>query len=165
MAHVTFQGEPATTNGELPAVGGTLPDFTVVGTDLKEFSPEDFADKRLIVSIFPSLDTGVCAQQLRTFNENATQLEDTVVLSISKDLPFAQQRFCANEGIDNVVSGSAFRSDFGEKFGVLLEDSPLEGLLARSVVVTDADHKVVYKEQVAEIGEEPNYDAALEALQ
>ena len=102
MAHVTFQGEPTTTRGELPAVGEQLPDFTVVGTDLQELTPADFAGKKLVISIFPSVDTGVCAQQLRTFNQKAADHADTVVLSVSKDLPFAQQRFCANEGIDNV---------------------------------------------------------------
>lgn len=164
MAHVTFQGEPTTTRGELPAVGEQLPDFTVVGTDLQELTPADFAGKKLVISIFPSVDTGVCAQQLRTFNQKAADHADTVVLSVSKDLPFAQQRFCANEGIDNVVSASAFRGDFADKLGAELEGSPLQGLLARGVVVTDADHKVVYTQLVDEIGEEPDYDSALAAL-
>lgn len=164
MANVNFDGNATTTIGELPAVGEQIPDFTLVGTDLKEITAQDFAGKRLVISIFPSLDTDVCAAQLRNFNEKAAGLDNTVVLSVSRDLPFAQARFCSTEGIDNVVSGSDFRTDFGEKFGVTLEGSPLKGLLSRSVVVTDADHKVVYTELVDEITNEPDYDTALAAL-
>ncbi|MEX3505956.1 MULTISPECIES: thiol peroxidase [unclassified Corynebacterium] len=164
MANVNFDGNATTTTGELPAVGEQIPDFTLVGTDLKEITAQDFAGKRLVISIFPSLDTDVCAAQLRNFNEKAAGLDNTVVLSVSRDLPFAQARFCSTEGIENVVSGSDFRTDFGEKFGVALEGSPLKDLLSRSVVVTDADHKVVYTELVDEITTEPDYDAALAAL-
>ena len=114
--------------------------------------------------MFPSVDTGVCAAQLRSFNEKAAGLDNTVVLSVSRDLPFAQERFCAAEGIENVVSASDFRSDFGEKLGITLQGSPLKGLLARSVVVTDEEHKVIYTELVDEVTTEPNYDAAIEAL-
>ena len=126
---------------------------------------KDFAGKKLVLSIFPSLDTGVCAQSVRAFNELAASLEDTVVLCISKDLPFAQQRFCAAEGIENVVSASAFRSTFGEDYGVIMQGSPIQGLLARSVVVTDADHKIVHTELVPEIANEPDYEAAKKALE
>ncbi|MEY8577644.1 thiol peroxidase [Corynebacteriaceae bacterium 6-324] len=164
MANVTFKNDPATTAGELPAVGADLPNFTVVGTDLSDVTPADYAGKRLVVSIFPSIDTGVCQAQTRSFNEKATSLENTVVLSISKDLPFALDRFCAAEGLDNVVAASAFRSSFGEDFGATLQDSPLAGLLARGVIVTDEDHKVVYAKFVDEVTEEPNYDEALAAL-
>ena len=165
MANVTFQSNPAQTAGELPAVGEALPDFTVVGTDLSDITPADYAGKRLVLSLFPSIDTGVCQAQTRSFNEKANSLDNTVVLSISKDLPFALDRFCAAEGLENVVAGSAFRSSFGEDFGATLKDSPLAGLLARGVIVTDADHKVVYAKFVDEVTVEPNYDEALAALQ
>lgn len=164
MADVTFQNNPTTTNGQLPELGQALPEFTLVGTDLSEVSNDDFAGKRLVVSFFPSVDTGVCAKALRTFNEKAADLDNTVVLSVSRDLPFAQARFCAAEGIENVVSASDFRSDFGDKLGVVLQGSPLKGLLARGVVVTDSEHKVTYAQLVDEIGDEPDYDAALNAL-
>lgn len=164
MAEITLKNNPVHTNGELPAVGAPLPDFVLAGTDLADVKAADFAGKRLVISFFPSVDTGVCAAALRKFNEEAAGLDNTVVLSVSEDLPFAQARFCAAEGIENVVSASAFRSSFGEDFGVKLVDSPMTGLLARGVVVTDGDHKVVYTELVSEITEEPNYDAALAAL-
>lgn len=162
MANVTFKGNPAQTNGELPAVGDKLPAFSFVGSDLADITAEDFAGKRLVISLFPSVDTGVCAQALRTFNEKAAALDNTVVLSVSKDLPFAQERFCAAEGIENVVNASAFRAD--EDFGLTLADSPLKGLLARAVIVTDEEQKVIYTELVDEITTEPDYEAALAAL-
>nr|WP_278723682.1 thiol peroxidase [Corynebacterium accolens] len=165
MAEVKFSDEPTQTAGELPAVGESIPEFTLVGTDLSEVTNKDFEGKRLVISIFPSIDTGVCQQQLRTFNEKAAGLDNTVVLSASRDLPFALDRFCAAEGIENVETASDFRSDFGEKFGVTLQGSPLKGLLARSVVVTDADHKVIYNELVPEVTTEPDYEKALAALQ
>lgn len=164
MAEITLKNNPVHTNGELPAIGESLPGFVLAGTDLSDVKAADYAGKRLVISFFPSVDTGVCAAALRKFNEEAAGLDNTVVLSVSEDLPFAQARFCAAEGIENVVSASAFRSSFGEDFGVKLVDSPMTGLLARGVVVTDADHKVVYTELVSEITEEPNYDAALAAL-
>ncbi|QRP98694.1 thiol peroxidase [Corynebacterium sp. FDAARGOS 1242] len=164
MTTVNFKNEPTQTNGALPKVGEPLPDFTLVGTDLEEVSKADFAGKRLVVSCFPSLDTGVCAAQLRTFNEKAAGLDNTVVLSVSRDLPFAQERFCAAEGIENVVSASDFRSDFADKLGLVLEGSPLKGLFARAVIVTDEEHNVVYTELVPEVTTEPDYDAALAAL-
>lgn len=164
MANITFKSDPVTTTGELPAVGQQAPDFDLVGTDLDAVTPDQFAGKRVVLNIFPSLDTGVCATSVRTFNKLATGLDNTVVVSVSKDLPFAQDRFCANEGIENVVSTSAFRSSFGEDYGVTMTDGPLAGLLARSVVVLDTDGKVIYTELVPEITTEPNYDAAIEAL-
>ena len=164
MATTNFQNKPVETNAELPKVGDALPDFTLVGTNLAELTNADFAGKRLVVSCFPSVDTGVCAAQLRKFNEEAAGLENTVVLSVSRDLPFAQERFCAAEGIENVVSASDFRSDFADKLGLALEGSPLKGLFARAVIVTDAEHKVTYTELVPEVTTEPDYDAALAAL-
>ncbi|MDY3127957.1 MAG: thiol peroxidase [Corynebacterium sp.] len=164
MANITFQNEPANTVGNLPNVGDQLPDFTLVGTDLSDVKLSDFSGKRVVLSLFPSIDTGVCQAQARHFNEEATKLADTVVVYVSKDLPFALERFCAAEGLDNVIAASAFRSSFGEDFGATLADSPLEGLLARGVVVTDENHKVVYAKFVEEVTDEPDYDEALAAL-
>ncbi|GAB3702499.1 thiol peroxidase [Corynebacterium nasicanis] len=164
MANVTFKNESTSTSGELPAVGAQLPDFTLVGTDLSELTPADFAGKRVVLNIFPSLDTGVCAASVREFNKRATSLDNTVVLGVSEDLPFAHGRFCSAEGIDNVTTGSAFRSTFGQDYGLTLEGSPLQGLLARAVIVADEDGKVVYTQLVEEITDEPDYDAAVNAL-
>ena len=164
MANVTFKNESTSTSGELPAVGDQLPDFTLVGTDLAEFTPADFAGQRVVLNIFPSLDTGVCAASVREFNERATSLDNTVVLGVSQDLPFAHGRFCSAEGIDNVSTGSAFRSTFGEDYGLTLQGSPLQGLLARAVIVADENGKVVYTQLVDEITDEPDYDAAVSAL-
>ena len=165
MANVTFKNESTSTSGELPAVGEQLPDFTLVGTDLSEVTPANFAGKRVVINIFPSLDTGVCAASVREFNKRATALDNTVVLGVSKDLPFAHDRFCSAEGIDNLTSGSAFRSTFGEDFGLTLQGSPLKGLLARAVIVADEDGKVIYTQLVDEITTEPDYDKAVNALQ
>lgn len=164
MANVTFRDEPTTTSGELPEVGSALPSFELVGSDMGTVTDSDYAGKRLVLNIFPSLDTGVCAQSVRNFNKLATEFDNTEIICVSKDLPFAQQRFCAAEGIDNVTVASAFRSKFGEDYGVIMQGSPIEGLLARSVVVTDADHNIVHTELVSEIANEPNYDAAKAAL-
>ncbi|OFT25255.1 lipid hydroperoxide peroxidase [Brevibacterium sp. HMSC08F02] len=164
MADITFQGDPITTVGNLPEKGAQAPAFTLVGTDLSDVTLKDFAGKQLVINIFPSIDTGVCQASVRTFNEKAGGRDNTVVLNVSKDLPFAQERFCAAEGIDNVVSASAFRSSFGEDYGVTMTAGPLEGLLSRAVVVVDAEGSVVYTEQVPEIGQEPDYEAALGAL-
>ncbi|MGO1543683.1 MAG: thiol peroxidase [Gulosibacter sp.] len=164
MANITFRGTPVTTSGELPAVGSVAPAFTTVDTDLNDVALESFKGKRVVLNIFPSVDTGVCAASVRRFNEIAAGLENTVVVGVSRDLPFALGRFCGAEGIDNVVSTSAFRSSFGEDYGVVQENGPIAGLLARSVVVIDEEGKVVYTEQVPEIGQEPDYDAALAAL-
>lgn len=164
MADISFRNEPTTTSGDLPAVGEKLPSFELVGGDMNAVTDADFAGKRIVLNIFPSIDTGVCAQSVRRFNEFAAGLDNTVVLCVSKDLPFAQQRFCGAEGIDNVVSASAFRSTFGEDYGIIMEGSPIKGLLARSVVVADADHNIIHTQLVDDIADEPNYDAAVEAL-
>ena len=164
MAQVTFQGSPISTNGNLPAIGQVAPDFTLVAADLSEKSLADFAGKRKVLNIFPSIDTGVCAQSVRTFNKRASSLDNTVVLCISADLPFAQARFCGAEGLDNVVSLSTFRSNFARDYGVAVESSPLRGLTARAVVVLDENDKVLHAELVGEIAHEPNYDAALAVL-
>ena len=164
MATTAFKGNPVTTSGELPAVGSTAPAFDLVGSDLAPVTSESLAGKRVVLNIFPSLDTGVCAQSVRTFNEKATDLTDTTVVNVSADLPFAHKRFCADEGIENVSTGSTFRSDFATDYGVKMSDGPLAGLCARSVVVLDAEGKVIYTQLVDEITTEPDYDAALAAL-
>jgi len=164
MAEITFKNSPVTTVGELPAQGAELPAFDLVGQDLSPVTSADLAGKRIVLNIFPSLDTGTCAMSVRRFNEIAAGLENTVVVCVSKDLPFAQARFCGAEGIENVVVASAFRSSFGEDYGVTMNDGPLAGLLSRSVVVTDENGTVTYTEQVAEVTEEPDYEAAQAAL-
>lgn len=164
MATTHFQGTETPTVGDLPAVGDKLADFTLVGTDLAEISLADFAGRRLILNIFPSVDTGVCAASVRHFNEQAAGLDNTTVLCISQDLPMALGRFCAAEGIDNVIAASAFRSSFGQDYGVTLDGSPLKGLLARTVIVADTDGTIVYTQLVDEITTEPDYDSALAAL-
>lgn len=164
MADITFQGDPITTVGNLPEKGAQAPAFTLVGTDLSDVELKNFAGKQLVINIFPSIDTGVCQASVRAFNQKAGGRDNTAVLNVSKDLPFAQERFCAAEGIDNVVSASAFRSSFGEDYGVTMTAGPLKGLLSRAVVVVDAEGSVVYTEQVPEIGQEPDYEAALGAL-
>ncbi|MGP4977968.1 thiol peroxidase [Brachybacterium tyrofermentans] len=164
MASITFKNTPISTDGELPAQGSALPAFELVGQDLSPVASSDLAGKRVVLNIFPSLDTGTCAMSVRTFNELAAGLENTVVVCVSKDLPFAQARFCGAEGIENVVTGSAFRSSFGEDYGVTMSDGPLAGLLSRAVVITDETGKVVYTEQVGEVSEEPDYEGAKAAL-
>lgn len=164
MAKTKFKGNPATTSGELPAVGDKLTDFSFVSADLSEVKLSDFDGKRVILNIFPSIDTGVCQNSVRQFNEEAATLEGTAVICVSKDLPFALGRFCGAEGIENVTSASAFRSDVD--FGLKLQDDcPLEGLLARAVIVTDENHVVTYTQLVDEIGTEPDYKAAIDAVQ
>lgn len=164
MATITFASDPISTIGELPAVGEPAPSIELVGGDLSPVTLDDFAGKRVVLNIFPSLDTGICAMSVRRFNELAAGLDDTVVLAVSKDLPFAAGRFCAAEGIENVVSASAFRSTFGDDYGVTMVEGPLQGLLARSVVIVGTDGKVVYTQLVPEIKTEPDYDAAVAAL-
>lgn len=163
MAEVTFQGNPTQTSGSLPDEGTTPPAFTLAGTDLGEVTENDFRGKTVILNIFPSVDTGVCAASVRKFNQEAARLDDFAVVCVSNDLPFALGRFCGAEGIENVVTASGFRSTFGDDYGVRITDGPMEGLLARSVVVISPQGEVVYKELVPEIGQEPNYDAALAA--
>lgn len=165
MATVTFKGGKVNTNGQLPATGSAAPDFTLVKSDLSEVSLKDLHGKKVVLNIFPSIDTGVCAASVRRFNKEAAGLSDTVVLAVSADLPFAAGRFCTTEGIENVHPASVFRNpEFAQAYGILLVDGPLRGLLSRSVVVIDTDGKVKYTELVPEITEEPNYEAALAAL-
>ena len=164
MTSVTFHGSPAHTIGELPAVGSKAPAFELVGADLGSFTSASLAGRRVVLNIFPSVDTGVCATSVREFNKRASGLTNTTVVCVSKDLPFAQARFCGAEGLDDVVTASAFRSTFGEDYGVTLTDSPLAGLLSRAVVVLDGDATVLYTQQVPEVGEEPDYEAAVAAL-
>ncbi|MET0460520.1 MAG: thiol peroxidase [Ilumatobacteraceae bacterium] len=164
MAEITLRGNPIHTSGELPAVGSSAPGFTLTGGNLADVTPADFAGKSIVLNIFPSIDTGVCQTSVRTFNEKAGSRDDAVVLNVSADLPFAQTRFCGAEGIENVTSASSFRSDFGSTYGVTITDGPMAGLLARAVVVVGPDGNVAYTEQVPEIGQEPDYDAALGAL-
>lgn len=164
MAQVTLRGNPFNTNGELPAVGSSAPGFSLVGSDLSEITADSLGGKKVVLNIFPSIDTPTCATSVRTFNERAAERDDTVVLCVSEDLPFAAGRFCGAEGIENVVTGSGFRGSFADDYGVRLQDGPLAGLAARSVVVLDADGKVVHTQLVGEIADEPDYDAALAAL-
>ncbi len=165
MASITFRGNPVTTSGDLPALGAKAPEFELVGGDLSTVSSSDYAGRRVILNIFPSVDTGVCAASVRRFNQLATELPNTTVVCVSKDLPFASSRFCAAEGLDDVVVGSAFRSSFGEDYGIVQQDGPLAGLLGRAVVVVDTDGTVAYTELVPEIGQEPDYDAAKAAVE
>lgn len=165
MATITFKSDPVTTQGTLPQPGQTAPNFSsLVRSDLKEVSLQDYAGKRKVLNIFPSIDTGVCATSVRTFNQKAASLTNTVVLNISKDLPFALKRFCGAEGIDNVETLSAFRSTFAQDYQVELEGSPLKGLFSRAVIVLDENNQVLYTEQVPEITQEPNYNEALAVL-
>jgi thioredoxin-dependent peroxiredoxin len=163
MAQITLRGNQINTVGELPAVGSPAPGFTLTGNDLGEVSISQFRDKPVLLNIFPSIDTPVCATSVRTFNERAAA-EGVSVLCVSKDLPFAQKRFCGAEGIESVTTASAFRGSFGEDYGVTIADGPMAGLLARAIVVIDADGNVAYTELVPEIAQEPNYDAGLAAL-
>lgn len=164
MSTIQFHGDAVQTNGTLPAVGSTLKDFHLVAGDLSEKSLADFAGKKLVLNIFPSINTGVCATSVRTFNQDAANLENTVVLCISKDLPFAQSEFCAAEGIENVVMLSDFRSNYGEDLGIEMTSGPLKGLLSRAVIVTDASGKITYTQLVSEVTNEPDYESALKAL-
>ena len=165
MAKVTFQGSPVTTSGELPAVGTMAPRFGGVRGDLSVLHLPDLLGKRVVINFFQSLDTPVCAASVRRFNKEAAALPDTVVLCVSKDLPFAQSRFCTTEGIENVVALSVFRCKcIDEKYGITLTDGPLRGLLARAVVVVDETGKIVYEQLVDEITHEPDYEAALAVL-
>lgn len=164
MATVTLKGNPFETAGELPAVGSTAPEFTLVKTDLSELSLSELAGKKVVLNIFPSIDTPTCATSVRIFNEKASALENTVVVCVSADLPFAFARFCGAEGIANVESASGFRSSFGGDYGLTFATGPLAGLYSRSVVIVGEDGKVSYAEQVAETADEPNYEAALATL-
>jgi len=165
MAKITFKGSPINTAGSLPKVGSAAPDFRVIKTDITPMSLSEFKGKKVVLNIFPSLDTAVCAASVRRFNVEATKLANTVVLCISKDLPFAQKRFCAAEGLDSVIPGSEYRdSNFSDAYGVRIVDGPLEGLFSRAIVIVDEKGMVAYTEQVPEIAQEPDYDKALAAL-
>lgn len=165
MNSVKFKGSPVKLCGEFIAEGVKAPDFTLVRGDLSDITLKSLAGKRIVLNIFPSLDTGVCAASVRRFNKIAAEMPDTVVVAISKDLPFAHQRFCTTEGIENVITASDFRkSGFDADYGVLMSDGPLAGLLARAVVVIDRNGKVAYTELVPEITQEPDYEKAVEAL-
>jgi thiol peroxidase len=165
MATVTLKGNPIHTSGELPPAGSTAPDFRLTAKDLSDVSLQNFAGKRKLLNIVPSLDTGVCAASARRFNQEAAAVPGAAVLTVSRDLPFAQARFCAAEGIENVVTLSELRDlSFGEAYGVRIVDGPLQGLLARAVVVLDEQNRVLYTELVPEIAQEPDYAKALAAL-
>jgi len=164
MAEITLRGNAIHTVGDLPAVGSPAPAFTLAGGNLADVTLGDFAGKALVINIFPSIDTGTCQASVRNFNEKAGSRDDVTVLNVSADLPFAQSRFCGAEGIENVKTGSTFRGNFGEQFGVTLAEGPMAGLMARAVVVVDANGNVVHSQLVPEIAQEPDYDAAIAAL-
>jgi thiol peroxidase len=165
MADITLEGNPFRTNGELPAVGSKAPDFKLVDKDLNDVSLADFAGKQKLISIVPSLDTGVCATSTKVFDERLGGRSDVAVLIVSADLPFAQARFCGAEGLSNVSTLSMMRSrNFAKDYGMLIEDGPLGGITGRAVVVLDVSDEVVYTQLVTEIGHEPDYAAAIGAL-
>ena len=165
MASITLGGNPVHTNGELPKTGTKAPDFKLVKTDLSTATLADFSGNQLVLNIFPSIDTSTCATSVRVFNQKASALENTTVLCISRDLPFAQKRFCGAEGLENVINLSDFKDgSFGKDYGLELTDGALAGLHSRAVVVVDADGIVKYSELVADIKDEPNYDNALASL-
>ena len=165
MAKITLKGNECSTSGDLPAVGSAAPAFALVANDLSEVSLDSFKGKNVVISIFPSMDTPVCANSVRAFNEKAAGTANTVVVNVSHDLPFAQKRFCESEGIENLTNLSSFRSpDFGTDYGMTIVDGPLVGLLGRAIVVVNEQGEVVYTELVPEIAQEPNYEAALSAI-
>ncbi|KFE98034.1 peroxidase [Chryseobacterium formosense] len=164
MSTITLKGNQVNTLGSLPHVGFTIKDFALVDSGLNVKTLESFEGKKKVFNIFPSIDTPTCASSARKFNEEASNLENTVVINVSKDLPFALTRFCAAEGLNNVETLSDFRGSFGDDYEVTITDSPMKGLLSRAVIVTDENNKVLYTEQVSEIANEPNYEAALAAL-
>ena len=165
MAEITLGGNPVHTGGDLPGAGDTAPDFTLTGIDLGVVSNGDYSGQNLILNIFPSVDTPTCATSVRTFNAKAAEMENTSVLCVSADLPFAQKRFCGAEGIENVATASTFKNpEFLANYGVDMLDGPLQGLAARAVVVVGPDGQVTHSELVSEIAQEPNYDAAIAAL-
>lgn len=165
MAQITLRGNTIHTNGDLPAPGDKAPDFTLVSGELADVTLADFAGKKKVLSIFPSVDTPTCATSVRTFNQRAGEVPGVVLLQISADLPFAQGRFCSSEGLDHVQPLSMMRDrEFAERYGVLIKDGPLAGLAARAVLVLDADNRVLHSELVPEIAQEPDYESALAAL-
>ncbi|MCM1370135.1 MAG: thiol peroxidase [Candidatus Amulumruptor caecigallinarius] len=164
MSTIHFKGAAMKTVGTIPAVGSQAPDFTLVGQQLNEIKLQDFKGKNIVLNIFPSLDTDVCAASVRHFNQEASELKDTVVLCVSMDLPFAATRFCSVNGINNVETASGFRSDFGDTYGVEIADGPMKGLYARALVVIDKNRKVIGQQLVDEITNEPDYSLALKLL-
>jgi thiol peroxidase len=166
MAKITLKGNQINTIGDLPKAGDHIKDFELVKNDLSRVSLKDFAGSKLVLNIFPSIDTGTCATSVRTFNKKAAELKNTKVLCISRDLPFAQGRFCGTEGIENAITLSDFATgNFGKNHQLEIADGPLAGLHSRAVIVVDEHGKVMYSEQVPEIVDEPNYDAALKVLE
>ena len=161
---ITLGGKNVHTVGKLPAIGTPVKDFTLTAIDLTEKTLSDFKGKYIIMNIFPSVNTGICAKSVRKFNEDAASLNNTIVLCISKDLPFAQKQFCGAEGISNVVMLSDFRNDFGNIYSIQMTDGPMRGLLSRAVIVVDPEGKIVYEQQVPEIGQEPDYASAIAAV-
>lgn len=164
MAQITLGGNPVNIIGELPQKGSIAKDFTLVAADLSEKSLQDFTGKRLVLNLFPSIDTGICATSARKFNKEASVLENTIIINISKDLPFALSRFCASESLDNIINLSDFRGDFSKNYGVEMIDGPLKGLISRAVIIINEERNIIYTEQVPEIKQEPNYEAALAVL-
>lgn len=164
MSVITLKGNEVNTLGKLPEIGFSIRDFALLDSGLNVKTLESFEGKKKVFNIFPSIDTPTCASSARKFNEEANNLENTVVINVSKDLPFALTRFCAAEGLDNVETLSDFRGSFGDDYEVTITDSPMKGLLSRAVIVTDENNKVVYTEQVSEIADEPDYSAAIAAL-
>lgn len=164
MATITLKGTPVHTSGNLPPKGAPAPDFKLVRTDLSEVSLSTYAGKKKVLNIFPSIDTPTCAMSVRRFNKEAGKLGNVAILNVSADLPFAQKRFCGAEGIHNAEALSSFRSGFAKDYGLMITDGPLCGLCSRAVVVLDENNKVIHAEQVPEIANEPNYDAALAAI-
>ncbi|MBS2098383.1 thiol peroxidase [Carboxylicivirga linearis] len=165
MAKITFKGSPVATAGDLPRVGAEAPEFTLVNTDLGDVSLHDYKGQKVVLNIFPSVDTSVCAASVRRFNDEASKRDNTTVLCISRDLPFAHARFCGAEGLDKVISLSEYKDEvFSQNYGVKMVDGPLAGLLSRAVVVVDENGKVVHSEQVDDIVNEPDYEAALKVL-
>ncbi len=165
MTKITLKGNPINTIGNLPKTGSKAKKFTMIGNDLSKVKLKDFKSQRIVLNIFPSLDTGTCAASVREFNKRAADLENTKVLCISRDLPFAQARFCGAEGIKNVITISDFnKGKFGKKYGLTIKNGPLANLFSRAIIVLDKEHKIIYTEQVSEIVDEPNYEKALKAL-
>jgi len=165
MANITLGGNPVFTSGSLPEIGSIIEDFKLVAVDLSTKTLEDFKGSKLILNIFPSVNTGVCSASVRTFNKEADNIENTEILCISRDLPFAQEQFCGAEGLENVTMLSDFKNGaFGKAYGLMMTNGIFDGLLSRCVIIVDSDNTVIYTEQVPEIGQEPNYEAALNAL-
>lgn len=166
MAQITLKGNTVNTLGQLPKVGSDAPDFELTATDLSIKTLTDFKGKKIVLNVFPSIDTGTCAQSVRTFNQKASSLDNTIVLCISKDLPFAMSRFCGAEGLNDVINLSDFRNgNFGNAYGLTIVDGPLEALHSRCVIIIDENGKVIYTEQVGEIVDEPNYSAAIASIE